>query len=147
MFVIHFFYFNVSNNNLLSLFLQKIFIFRTHTSCHRKKVFCKKKFFKKFCKFHKITPVLEFLFNKIAGLQTCNFIKNRLQYRCFTVKFAKFFKSTYFEEHPRTAASKNRDSFLEVFCRSCCSALINTVMKYSSSAAVVKGWRFFMQIY
>ena len=68
--------------------------------------------------------MLEFLFNKIAGLQTCNFIKNRLQYRCFTVKFAKFFKSTYFEEHPRTTASKNRDSFLEVFCRSCCSALI-----------------------
>ena len=86
--------------------------------------------------------MLEFLFNKIAGLQTCNFIKNRLQYRCFTVKFAKFFKSTYFEEHPRTTASKHRDSFLEVFCRSCCSALINTVMKYSSSAAVVKGWRF-----
>ena len=32
-------------------------------------------------------------------------------------------------------------SFLEVFCRSCCSTLINVVMKYSFSTAVVKSWR------
>ena len=30
------------------------------------------------------------LFNKVAGLQTCNFNKKRLQYRCFPVNFAKF---------------------------------------------------------
>ena len=38
-------------------------------------------------------------------------------------------------------ASKHRNSFLEVFCRSCCSALINAVMKYSFSAEVVQSWR------
>ena len=27
--------------------------------------------------------MLEFLLNKVAGLQTCNFIKKRLQHRCF----------------------------------------------------------------
>ena len=30
------------------------------------------------------------LFNKVAGLQTCNFIKKRLQHKCFPVNFAKF---------------------------------------------------------
>ena len=48
------------------------------------------------------TPVLESLFNK--GHQVCNFIKKRLQHRCFPVIIAKFL-STYFEEHLRTAAS------------------------------------------
>ena len=38
--------------------------------------------------------MLEFLFNKVAGLQVCNFIKKRLKHRCFPVKFAKYFKKT-----------------------------------------------------
>ena len=38
-------------------------------------------------------------------------------------------------------SSKHRSSFLEVFCRSCFSALINSVMKYNFSAAVVQSWR------
>ena len=38
-------------------------------------------------------PVLESPFNKVAGLQSCNFIKNRLQHRCFPVKFAKFLRT------------------------------------------------------
>ena len=36
------------------------------------------------------TPVLESLFNKVAGLKFCNFIKKRLQHRYFTVNIAKF---------------------------------------------------------
>ena len=32
--------------------------------------------------------LLEFLSNKVAGLQACNFIQKRLQYKCFPVKFA-----------------------------------------------------------
>ena len=35
---------------------------------------------------------LESLFNKVAGLRACNFIKKRLQHRCFPVKLAKFYK-------------------------------------------------------
>ena len=45
---------------------------------------------KKFRKFHRKTAVLESLFNKVAGLKTCNFIKKRLQHRCFPAKFEKF---------------------------------------------------------
>ena len=44
--------------------------------------------------------------SEIAGPQAGNFIKKRLQQRCFPVKF-EIFKNTYFEEHMRTAASKS----------------------------------------
>ena len=37
--------------------------------------------------------------NTGAGLQTCHFIKKRLQYRCYFVKLCEIFKNTYFEEH------------------------------------------------
>ena len=61
----------------------------------------------------------------------------------FSCQICEIFKNTYLEEHLRTTASKRRSSFLEVFCRNCCSALINAVMKYSFSAAVVQSWRVF----
>ena len=38
------------------------------------------------------------LFNEIAGLKAYNFIKKRLQHRCFPVNIAKFVR-TYFIEH------------------------------------------------
>ena len=59
----------------------------------------------------------------------------------FSCQIWEIFKNTYLEEHLQTTASKQRISFLEVFCRNYCSALINAVMKYSFSAAVVQSWR------
>ena len=45
--------------------------------------------------FQKISQISqESLFNKVAVLRTCNFIKKRLQHRCFPVKFAKFLRTT-----------------------------------------------------
>ena len=55
--------------------------------------------FKKFRKFHKKIPVLEFLFNKVAGLST--FIEKRLHHSCFPVKFAKVLKTFFFTKHLR----------------------------------------------
>ena len=49
--------------------------------------------------------MLEFLFNKIASLQGCNFIKKKLRQRCFKVKFCEIFRNTYFEEYLQSAAS------------------------------------------
>ena len=40
------------------------------------------------------TTVLESLFNKVKGLQACNFIKKRLQHRCFSVNIAKFLRAS-----------------------------------------------------
>ena len=81
--------------------------------------------------------MLESLFNKVAGLKACNFLKTDSN----TGVFLSNFQNTYLEGHLRTIASKHRDSFLEVLCRSNCSALINALMKYSFSAALVQSWR------
>ena len=41
----------------------------------------------------------ESVFNKVAGLQACNFVKKRLQHRCYLVKFSKFLRTLFFTEH------------------------------------------------
>ena len=64
----------------------------TCRSSHRKCA-AKKDVLKKFCKFHRKTPVIESLFSKVVGLKDCNFTKKRLQHRCFPVKFAKFLRT------------------------------------------------------
>ena len=46
------------------------------------------------CKFHKETPVLEFPFNKVAGLKANDCIKKKIQHRCFPAKFAKFLRAS-----------------------------------------------------
>ena len=43
------------------------------------------------------TPVLESLFNKVAGLQA---------FRCFLVNIEKFLRTNFLKEHLRTAASE-----------------------------------------
>ena len=48
--------------------------------------------------------MLESLFNKVAGLQTCNFITKGLQHRCFSVNIAKLSKMP-FNRIPPVAAS------------------------------------------
>ena len=45
------------------------------------------------------TPGLESLFKKVAGPQSCNFIKKRLQNRCFSVKIAEFLRTHFSIEH------------------------------------------------
>ena len=41
--------------------------------------------------------MLEFLFNKVASFQACNFIKQRLQHRRFSVKFAKSLRASFLQ--------------------------------------------------
>ena len=43
--------------------------------------------------------MLESLFNKVAGLKACGFIKERLQHKSFPVNFHKFLKTSFFTEH------------------------------------------------
>ena len=45
-------------------------------------------------KYHRKIPVLESVFNKVAGLkaQACNFITKKLQHRCFPEKLAEFLR-------------------------------------------------------
>ena len=49
-------------------------------------------------KIHWKKPVLESLFNKVAALRTCNFIKKTLT-QVLYCENCKLFKNNYFEEH------------------------------------------------
>ena len=51
------------------------------------------------------TPLSEPFFNKVADLKVCNFIKKRLQHRCFPVNIVKFFKNSFFNKTPPMASS------------------------------------------
>ena len=50
--------------------------------------------------------MLKSLFNKVADQKACNFVKKKLQHRCFPVKFAKFLRTPFFTEHLCVAASE-----------------------------------------
>ena len=41
--------------------------------------------------------MLEFCFNIVVGLQASNFIKKRLHYRCFSVKFSKSLRASFLQ--------------------------------------------------
>ena len=45
--------------------------------------------------------MLESLFDKGAGLQSCNFIKKRLQHTSFPVNIGKFLRTVFCTEHFR----------------------------------------------
>ena len=46
-----------------------------------------------FLKFQRKAPVQESILSNVSGLKACNFVKKRLQHRCFPVKFAKFLRT------------------------------------------------------
>ena len=75
----------------------KFFKFLLRSSHHGCSI--KKTVLKKSGNIHWKTPVLESLFNKAAGLQSCNFIKKRLQQMCFPKNICKIFKNVFFIEH------------------------------------------------
>ena len=52
-----------------------------------------------------VTPLLEILFNNIAGPKACNFIANRLQDSWFPMKFGNF-KEHLFYRTPLVSASE-----------------------------------------
>ena len=64
----------------------------------------KKAVLKNFAIFTGKKPVLESLFNNVAGFHAYNFIKERLQY-------GKIFKNIYFEKHLQMTASVDRKIF------------------------------------
>ena len=84
------------------LILGKVYWLDVSFSCSRGsrwQIFLKIGVLKNFENFTRETPVLEFIFDKIAGLKACN-CKKKLQYRGFPLKFAIFQRST-FTEHLR----------------------------------------------
>ena len=72
-------------------------------------MFCKGRSSYKFRKIHRKTPVLEFLCNKVAGLEplTLFILKNKLQHKCLPLNFGKFIRSPTFVENLQGAAFGN----------------------------------------
>ena len=68
-------------------------------------MFFKRGVVKKFRKFHRKTPALESLFNKVVGPQACNLIKKGLQQTCFSVKSVKYLRAPAFTTMPQVAAN------------------------------------------
>ena len=56
-----------------------------------------KEVFLNICNIHRKTAVLE-------SLLACNFIKKRLQHRCFLVNIAKFLKTAFYRTPPVAAS-------------------------------------------
>ena len=52
---------------------------------------------KNFALITKKVPLLESLFNKVAGLKACNTIKKRLQHRCLPVINARVLRAAFFK--------------------------------------------------
>ena len=50
----------------------------------------------RFCSIHGGAPVMESLFNKVAGLRPCKFIAEGLRRRCFVVGIVKFLRPVSF---------------------------------------------------
>ena len=59
----------------------------------RQRCFIKKVVLKKFAIFTGKYLCRSIFFNKVAGLWACNFIKKRLQHRCFPVNIVKFLRA------------------------------------------------------
>ena len=82
--------------NLVNNFLNIILDYLQHQQSSNFKSSCLQMFFKIGVLFYHIprkTPVPELLFNKVTGLEVCNFIKKRLQHRCLLVNIAKFLRT------------------------------------------------------
>ena len=73
-------------------------LYKVREGLHQKKPFMdvlQNRCLKNFAIFTGKIPVLESLFNKVAGLKVYKFIKKRLQYRCSPVNIAKFLKTSF----------------------------------------------------
>ena len=68
---------------------------RTTSSCPQ--VFCKKRVLKSFSKFTGQDPCWSLFFKKVAGLTPVTLLKTRIQYVCYPVNFAKFFKHLFLQ--------------------------------------------------
>ena len=71
--------------------------------------------------------MLESLFSKVAGLKGCNFIKQRLQHRCFPVNIVIFWEKLFYRT-PLMAASELGKKYVIVVAKST-QATLKTSLK------------------
>ena len=64
-----------------------------------------------FCKFHRKVPVLESLFNKVAGLKRSATLLKRDSTQVFPCEICEIFKNTLFYRTPPVAVSEIKEVF------------------------------------
>ena len=74
----------------------------------------KKRVLRNFAKFTGKRLCQSLFFNKVAGLQACNFIKKRLRHKCFSVNFAQFLRTPFVIEHLRWPLQKMNNFFFSI---------------------------------
>ena len=70
--------------------------FRKEVQKKPPKLFYKKKMFFGISQYSQKDKCVGVSFNKIAVLKACNFIKKKLQHRCFPVNIAKFLRTAFY---------------------------------------------------
>ena len=78
--------------------------------------------------------MLESFFDKIAGVQDCNFIKKSLKHRWFPVNFAKFLRTPFFYRTPPVSASDDNSE-----------GLANVIAGYARSLKMKKSVKAFLK--
>ena len=76
--------------------------FPLDVQCDTEATICRRfsrKLFLKILEYSQENTCVGGIFNSVAGLKTCNFIKKRLQHRHFPVNIAKFSRTAFFIEH------------------------------------------------
>ena len=96
----------IGSNSILSLFV----VISDLSGCKiQKHLFAdvlQNKFSQKCCKFHMKASVLESLFIKVTGLKASNFIKQKLQHRCF-LEIWEISKNIFYYKTPLVGTSEN----------------------------------------
>ena len=77
-------------------------------------MFCKKGVHTNFAKFTGKHLCQRLFFNKVAGLRPETLLKKSFWHRCFSVNFAKFLKTPFFNRAPPVAASEPTDCLWKI---------------------------------
>ena len=78
-------------------------------------MFYKKKLFLKNSQYWQENICVKSVFNKVTDLKACNFIKNRLQHRCFPVHIAKFLGAPILKNNYERLLLKHCPDFIYIY--------------------------------
>ena len=78
----------------------------------RSQIFFKIAALKNFAILSRKTCVAEYLFNKVAGMKVCIFIKKETPAQLFSCEYCEIFKNTYFEEWQMRTTTSDRSNDL-----------------------------------
>ena len=112
-------------------------------------MFCEKGVLKNLAKLTGKRLCRSIFLNKVAGLRHATPLKKRFRYRCFSVNFVKFFRTTFFIEHLRRMLLQHEyvSSCFCVLVRQCEKWLILVILEVRSGVLPSNYFLFLCLIY